>query len=212
MKTTILSLTCLFLVVTTFANDGKYIEVMQKSIQAVYTAQDIAQLQTAVNTFDRIGSAEKTKWEPFYYASFGYIMMAAKEQNLLKKDSYLDLADGALKKAKELEPKESEIIALEGFIQMLRIGVDPATRGAQYSGLAMQSFGTAVGLNQENPRALALLAQMQYGTAQFFKSSTAEACGTAAKASEKFATFKSDNPLAPQWGKEMNEAMIKQCK
>jgi hypothetical protein len=211
-KSTLLSLASMLLVVTVFANDGKYIETMQKTIQAVYTAQDVAQLQTAVNTFERIGVAEKNKWEPFYYASFGYIMMAAKEPDLKKKDSYLDLADELLKKAKVIVAKESEVVALDGFIQMLRINVDPAARGQQYSGMSMQSLGTAMGLNPDNPRALALMSQMQFGTAQFFKSSTAEACATAAKAAEKFISFKSDNPLAPQWGKEMNEGMLRQCK
>lgn len=212
MKTTLVSLICLLFAIAVSANDDKYLEAMKKGIQAVYTAQDIPQLQAAINTLDRIGNAEKTKWEPFYYASFGSIMMSNKEQDLVKKDNYLDIADRALKKAKELAPGESEIIALEGFIQMLRISVDPAARGAQYSGMSMQSLGTAISMNGENPRALALMAQMQYGTAQYFKSSTAEACGTASKAAEKFTSYKSSNPLAPQWGKEMNEEMINWCK
>jgi hypothetical protein len=78
--------------------------------------------------------------------------------------------------------------------------------------MAMQSFGTAIGMNNENPRALALMAQMQYGTAQFFHSSPAEACGTASKAIEKFEAFKSDNPLAPKWGRDMTVELTDKCK
>src|SRR5688500_5806174 len=81
------------------ANEGKYIEVMQKNIQTVYKAQSVAELQQAVNTFDRIGAAEKTKWEPHYYAAFGYIMMTNHEKDGAKKDSYLDLAMAAIEKA-----------------------------------------------------------------------------------------------------------------
>lgn len=193
-----------------FATD-KYTETMQKNISAVYTAESIPDLQTAVNTLERIGEAEKSKWEPFYYASFGYVMMANKESDPSKKDSYLDLALKANDKAKTLSPSESEIIAMEGFIHMIRVTVDPASRGQQYSGMAFQSFGKAVAMNPENPRALALLAQMQYGTAQFFGSSTAEACGTLTKALEKFDTFKSDNVLAPQWGRGMTEGLKAKC-
>ncbi len=76
----------------------------------------------------------------------------------------------------------------------------------------MQSLGKANGLNPENPRALALIAQMQFGTARFFKSPTTEACGTTAKALEKFATYKSPNALAPVWGKSMTEELMGQCK
>jgi hypothetical protein len=213
MKTLAIIVAVLLSVQLAFSNDGKYLETMQKNIQSVYTAQTIPDLQSTVNTFERIAAAEKkTKWEPFYYASFGYIMMSTREADNAKKDAYLDLADGAIKEAKAIVANESEIVALEGFIQMMRINVDPASRGQQYSGLAMQSFGTALGINPENPRALALMAQMQFGTAQFFKSSTAEACGMAAKAKEKFTTYKSTNPLAPQWGRDMNEGLLGQCK
>jgi hypothetical protein len=194
-----------------FACSDKYTETMQRNIDAVYQAQTIADLQNAVNAFERIGEAEKTKWEPFYYASFGYVMMANKEKEANAKDNYLDLALKSSEKAKALQPNESEVIALEGFIHMIRVTVDPASRGQQYSGMAFQSFGKAAAMNPENPRALALLAQMQYGTAKFFGSPTTEACGTLTKALEKFDTFKSDNALAPTWGKGMAEGLKTQC-
>ena len=193
------------------ANDEKYKEVMQKNIQAVYNAASIAELQQAVNAFERIGAAEKKKWEPHYYAAFGYVMMANREQDAAKKDAYLDQAMTAVNKAKELVPDESEVIALEGFVYMLRVTVDPASRGPQFGPLAMQTFGKAVELNPENPRALTLMGQMQFGTAQFFGSSTAEACATVDKALEKFSTFRSDNPLAPQWGKGMADGVKGKC-
>jgi len=211
--TTILVIVLLIVIVKFgFANDTKYAEAMQKNIHSVYTAQTIEELQTATNALERIATAEKTKWEPYYYASFGYVMMATREKDATKKDAYLDLAFNAVNKAKEIAPNESEVITLEGFNYMIRLTVDPASRGAQYSGLSMASFGKAMALNPENPRALACMAQMQYGTAQFFGSPTTEACATLAKSLEKFSTFKSDNPLAPVWGKEMAVGMKEQCK
>lgn len=196
----------------TFSNDNKYAEAMAKNIRTVYTAQTTAELQGAVNALERIGSTEKTKWEPYYYAAFGNIMMATHEQDGNKKDTYLDQALATIKKAKEVNERDSEIVALEGFVHMIRVTVDPASRGQQYSGLAMQTFGKAISLNPENPRALALMAQMQFGTAQFLGSSTMEACATNEAALQKFATFKSDNPFAPQWGKEMVKELKEKCK
>jgi hypothetical protein len=210
--TFVIALLVLSVSTITFANDGKFIEAMQKNIQTVYQAESIDQLQTAVNAFERIGAAEKTKWEPQYYAAFGYIMMCTRESDGAKKDAYLDLAMTALEKGKVLAPEESELIALEGFTYMMKLTIDPASRGAQFSGLAMQSYSKAVALNPENPRALGLLAQMQYGTAQFFGSSTNEACETGRTALQKFETYKSENPLAPQWGKPMTEEMVANCK
>ena len=171
----------------------------------------IEELQQAVNALDRVADAEKTKWEPYYYSAFGNVMMANREPDAVKKDGYLDLALIAVEKAKAINENESEIIAMEGFIHMIRLTVDPATRGQKYSGMAMQTFGKAIGLNPENPRALSLMAQMQFGTARFFNSPPTEACGTVTKALEKFETFKSENPLAPVWGKGMTEALKKNC-
>jgi tetratricopeptide (TPR) repeat protein len=194
-----------------FASDDKYIEQMTKQIQAVYAAQTLEELQPIVNTLDRIAGAEKTKWEPYYYSAFGSVMMATKENEPAKKDGYLDLALAAIEKGKKINSEESELIALEGFVHMIRVSVDPATRGQQYSGLAFQTYNKALTMNPENPRALGFLAQMQLGTARFFGSSTDEACGTAKKALEKYATYKSENPFAPKWGKGMTEGLLKQC-
>ncbi len=211
MKTTILFLAIALSMGTAMADDSRYTESMTKNIQLVYKAGSNEELLQAVNAFDRIGGAEKTKWEPFYYAAFGYVMMANREIDPDKKDAYLDQAKVAIDKAAAVKQNDSEIVALDGFVHMIRVTVDPASRGQKYSGMAMQSFDQAITLNPENPRALALMAQMQFGTARFFKSSTAEACATTTKAIEKFTTYKSENALAPSWGKGMAEGLLKQC-
>jgi hypothetical protein len=194
------------------ANDDTYSEAMNRRIQTLYSSHSIPTLQDAVNSLERIGLAEKTKWEPYYYAAFGYIMMADQERESHKKDAYLDQAAATIKKAAAIKVNDSEITALEGFVHMIRVTIDPASRGQQYSGLAIQTFGRAISLDPENPRALALLAQMQYGTAQFLGSSTLEACSTNESALQKFAAFKSENPLAPRWGQSMVEGLRAKCK
>jgi tetratricopeptide (TPR) repeat protein len=210
MKTTI----AILILITSFAAlaADKYTDQMTANIQLVYNAQTTDELKQAVNAFERIGNAEKTKWEPFYYAAFGNIMIAAREKDGSKKDLILDQAESFLAKATAIKPNDSEIITLEGFVYTLRLTVDPATRGQKYSMLAMQAFGKALELNPDNPRALSLMAQMQYGTAKFFGSSIDEACSTATKAIEKFETFESDNVLAPQWGKKNAEDFKGVCK
>lgn len=212
MKTT--SLIFLMIIsVSVWANDEKYFEQMGKQIQAVYTAKTMDEYQSAINALDRIAGAEKTKWEPYYYSAFGSIMMATRETESSKKDAYLDQALAAVEKGKGIAANESELVALEGFAHMIRVTVDPASRGQQYSGLAMQTFGKALGMNPNNPRAMSLLAQMQFGTAQFFKQQPTEACATASKALSLFeGGAKSDNPLAPQWGKEMTAGLVQNCK
>lgn len=204
----------LFLISVTFgfANDTRFIEAMEKNIKAVYEARDIAAYQQSVNAFERIAETEKTRWEPFYYIGFGYLMMANLETDLNRKDSYLDRALDAVGKGKAVNVNESELIALEGFAYMLKITVDPQTRGMVYAPRATQTFERAIELNSENPRAIALMAQMQFGSAKFFNSSTAEACATNEKALAAFTSYKSENPLAPVWGQQMAEGLKDACK
>lgn len=210
MKTLITVFIILFITALGHAND-KYIAMMQKNIEGIYKAETIEDLQLVINAFDRVAQVEKEKWEPHYYSTFGYLMMSTKTKETTAIDSYLDLAVKSLDKAKQLKPDDSEIVTLEGFIYMMRVSADPAARGAQLSGLSFQLFGKALVLNPDNPRALALMAQMQFGTAQFFKAPITEACNTVLKSLEKFEAFKSDNPLAPLWGKGMAESMKAQC-
>ncbi len=213
MKTINILLFMMIISVTSWANDEKYLAQMGKYVQAVYAAKTSDEFQSAINAFDRIASAEKSKWEPYYYSAYGYIMMAIHEKDAAKKDSFLDLGLKSVEKGKELAPNESELVALEGFVHMIRVTVDPATRGQKYSGLAMQTFGKAVGMDKNNPRALALLAQMQLGMARFFNQPPAEACETARKAATVFdSTTEPTNPLAPRWGKEMNLEVLQNCK
>lgn len=211
MKTITFILVLLFSA-NVFATDDKYLEQMGKHIQAVYAAQTNEQYQEAVNAFDRIAAAEKTKWEPYYYSAFGSVMMANNEKEAAKKDTYLDKALAAIETGKSINPSESELVALEGFVHMIRVSVDPATRGQQYSGMAFQTYNKALGMNPDNPRVLGFLAQMQMGVARFMGSPTTDACETGKKALEKFVTYKSDNPLAPQWGKGMTEGLLQSCK
>ncbi|MEI9918348.1 MAG: hypothetical protein WDO14_06035 [Bacteroidota bacterium] len=189
----------------------KYTEQMSKNIETVYTASSIEELQKTVNTFQRIGAAEKTKWEPYYYASFGYIMMAIKETDVVKKDGYLDFAKAALDQASTIKPNESEIVTLEGFIHTIDASIDPASRGQQASTLAMQAYGKAMALNPQNPRAVALMAQLQFGTAAFFKQAQTQACETAKKAIALFDAAPRDNGLAPIWGRQITEELVKGC-
>ncbi|HEV8515300.1 MAG TPA: hypothetical protein VGQ59_18585 [Cyclobacteriaceae bacterium] len=210
MKTIILLFTMALTVVAN-ANDGRYVEAMTKNIEAVYKAQSIEELQSAVNGFDRIANAEKTKWEPSYYSAFGYVMMATREKDNVKKDSYLDLATSSVEKAKAISENESEIIAMEAFIYLIRLSVDSPSRGQKYSILAMQTLEKSLQANPENPRALMLLAQLQFGTAKFFGSPTTQACGTVTKALEKYETYKTDNPVAPRWGKQTTVDLKQNC-
>ncbi len=212
MKTSVIVLFVSCFSFSLTASDDKFVEVMQKNIRLVYEAKSVEELTQAVNAFERIANSEKTRWEPFYYQAFGNIMLSNHEADKGKKDQFLDQALAILAKASSLKANDSEIVALEGFVLMMKLSVDPQSRGPVYAPRATATFEKAKVLNPGNPRALALLAQMQFGSAQFFGSSTAEACSTNSEALNKFDAYKPENPLSPQWGRAMVESMAEKCK
>ncbi|MBL6449526.1 hypothetical protein JMN32_24655 [Fulvivirga sp. 29W222] len=212
MRTIVLIATMLFAAHLSQAAPSKYEEVMKENIEKLYESRTIEEYQTVINKFDRIAAKETDKWGPLYYAGFGYIMMATNADEVSMKDKYLDLALERINAGKAIAPKESEIIALEGFVHMIRVTVDPATRGAQYSGLSMQAFSKALEINPDNPRALYLMGQMEFGTAKFFGADTSEACTKIQAAVSKFDVYTPDSPLAPAWGKGGAIAASEMCK
>ncbi|MEM6830783.1 MAG: hypothetical protein AAF551_09730 [Bacteroidota bacterium] len=190
------------LTVLSLAN-GPFEKAMGSSIPVIFTAEDPDNLQAVINKLERIGKAEGNRWEPFYYTAFGYIRMSGMSKTNEDKDRYLDLAMEAVTKANGIQPNDSEITTMEGYVYMLKLTVDPATRGMEYSGKAFGSFQKAVALNPENPRAHYLLGRMKHGTAQFMGGTSEEACKSLATAISIFEKEdKKERSFAPSWGKD----------
>lgn len=193
---------CLLVFLTAATLPNQYEAAMASAIEKLNQARSPEDMQQAANTFERIGKKETDKWLPPYYAAYAQVMMTAMSQENAGKDDLLDAALANLNKAKKLSENNSEILAVEGFIHMMRIPIDPASRGPQYSGMAMGALQKAAALTPDNPRAQLLLADMQYGMAQFFGSDTSEACKTLQKAIDLFEAEQPADKLAPAWGKE----------
>ncbi|WP_425392071.1 tetratricopeptide repeat protein [Ekhidna sp.] len=191
--------------------NGQFEKAMSESIPAMFSAQNPDDLQNAINKLDRIGEAEGDRWEPYYYAAFGYLRMSGMFEKAEEKDKYLDLAMKQVEKGEAINPNDSELEAMRGYIHMIKLTVDPATRGMMYSGLAFTSFQKAIKLNPENPRAHFLLGRMQHGTAQFMGGGSEDACASLFKAKVLFMKGEeTENPFAPSWGQDGTEESIQQ--
>lgn len=213
MKRTILTVIGIIYTSMAFAIGGQFEQAMAKNIPAMYQAKDVESLIKVINQLNRIGEAEGDRWEPYYYAAFGYLRMMGLSETVEDKDKYLDQALETIKKGEEIKPEDSELEALRGYVHMMRVTVDPAARGMQYSGLAFNSFSKAIELNPENARAHYLLGRMQYGTAQFMGNGDGGACESFAKAKSLFdATVKDERSFAPSWGAgQTDEAISQMC-
>lgn len=196
-----------------FAQDLAYENAMKKQIAATKTIQTAEESQAVTNGFIRIAEAKSEEWLPLYYAA--YLQTVAAFRFDVDKDQYFDQAMELVTKADKIAPNNSEITALKGYVIMGKLSVDPMNRGQEMSPLAMQTFGKAIALDKENPRATTLMAQMELGMSQFFGSGPEKACGLARVGLELFAKEEAkidENYLLPTWGKREADQIAAQCK
>jgi hypothetical protein len=66
--TTIASL--LFIFQITFAQESKYLQIMEENVRLIDSAKSSSEWLAIANTMERIAEKEKAKWLPAYYASY----------------------------------------------------------------------------------------------------------------------------------------------
>ncbi len=189
---------------------GGYETAMENAITEMNQAKDLDDLKSVANKFERIGAAESKKWLPSYYQAYCFIMMTTRESDVTKWDGFLDRADALLDQSQKIKKADMvEILALKGFSSMMRISVDPATRGQEYSMKSAAFLQQANQLDSQNPRVNLMMAQMILGTARFFGKGTEEACQKFEEAKFKFEQEeKEGRGIQPAWGKPQVEAML----
>ena len=185
---------------------------MKSTLDEMNKIENLTDLVAIANKFDRIGAAEKDQWLPYYYSAYCYILMTTQEPDITKWDDYLNTADINISKSEKLNPDMVEILALKGFSSMMRINVDPAVRGQEFAMKSVEYLQQANQIDDENPRVILMMAQMQYGTAQFFGSDTAPICNEFKKAVKLFEQQSNDaDSILPSWGKPQAQSMVKNC-
>lgn len=211
MKHLLLSIAACWITAFAVAASPAYEKAMQRALEQLAQADSPETFRAAGHQFERIAQTEPQEWLPRYYTAYSFITQGAMTQDITGKDQYLDRAQEYLDQARELVPEESEVVALQGYLHMIRLSADPANRGPELAPQATQELMQAVQMDADNPRALLLLGQMKYGTAQFFKSDTAEACELVGRALAEFERHTPSSPLHPQWGRYQAEAMQSSC-
>lgn len=211
MKTYLGILFILFASTIASAQDN-YEKAMQDALDQLEAASTVAQLQPVANQFDRIADVKNEDWLPLYHAAYARIMMAAMEEDLEKKDASLDAAQQNLDAVEKLEHDASERLALQGFLHMIRMSVDSG-RGMEIGMVCGGIIQEAYALNNHNPRAVLMLGQFQFGSAQFMGQDTSEACGLFDETLQLLEQSDSEAPgdFSPNWGKEMALYSIQQC-
>jgi tetratricopeptide (TPR) repeat protein len=212
MKKSLFTIAIFFFFFQAFAvSNEAYVKIMKAKIEVLSSTNTVEDYQQLANEFERISQKEATEWLPLYYTAFCYVNMGFRSSTGLEtKDSYFNKAEALLQKAEKLSANNSEITALKGYTIMGKLSADAANRGQTMSPLAMQLFGQAIQQNPENPRALFLMAQMEYGMAQFFGSTTEKACDMA-KQSVMLYERTTEAGIQPNWGVNGAKEMATSC-
>tara|TARA_E500000318_G_scaffold5106_1_gene5245 strand:- start:745 stop:1368 length:624 start_codon:yes stop_codon:yes gene_type:complete len=165
----------------------------------------------ASNMFERIATAEPGKWLPYYYVSQINTVISFGEKDEEKLSKQLERAKEFLDVAKAISPNNPELLVQEALINTAWIAFDGATYGMALSQKNAQLYQKAMELAPNNPRVVFSKAEWDMGSARYFGKDTTPYCEDVERALELFATFKSETPFYPSWGKERAEEVLANC-
>jgi len=209
------SLLTLLSMVSVFAQNEKYVQAMTASIELLdkvdKAKNDPVELQGIANRFERIATAETKEWLPRYYAAYCYTLMGLSGNSIADKDKYLDKADGLLKEAETLAGKPSdEILIMKAYAAQIRLAADAMNRWQKYGALFTENIDAAKAVNSDNPRIYYLEGSSLFFTPEEYGGGKKVAKPLLEKAVAKFAAFKPQSSISPQWGRMEAEWMLSQ--
>lgn len=211
MKTIITTLALIFTIALTQAQDAKYEKAMQKAFAEMEAADSAEDIMAVANTFERISQNAESEYLPHYYTALSLLNYNWYLENPSERDEVIDRAMEHVKEAQKLAPQDDEVEVLNGYGLMAKMTVDPANRGQSYSPRVHQSFGKALAMNPENPRALAMKAQMDLGTAQHFGTDPTQACELAQKSVALLEKEERGQDFQPTWGMDTAQRILQSC-
>jgi hypothetical protein len=211
MKSLSLSFLFVLLIVSTAgAQDARYQAAMRKGLEQLSAAKQTTDYLEAANQFGRVAAAEKSDWLSWYYASYCNLLAGITTEDKDVKDRYLDQALDQAGKADMLSKNNSEIYTLKGYVEYMKLSVNPMMR-MSYMKASKASLERAIELNPENPRPYFVQAQNTLYTPSVFGGGKKAAKPLFEQAIAKYDTFKPVNDLAPGWGAARAKALLQQC-
>ncbi|MER3317483.1 MAG: hypothetical protein RIB79_04260 [Allomuricauda sp.] len=182
-----------------------------KGMEKAFELWQNQKVMEASNMFERIATAEPDKWLPYYYVSQINTVISFGEKDEEKLSKQLERAKEFLDVAKAISPNNPELLVQEALINTAWIAFDGATYGMTLSQKNAQLYQKAMELAPNNPRVVFSKAEWDMGSARYFGKDTTPYCEDVERALELFATFKSETPFYPSWGKERAIEILESC-
>ena len=208
-----LSVAIIFMSAVLFAQSEKFTMAMKKNLAEMDSSfKNPPLLLTLSNNFERIATAEKSQWLPYYYAAFCQVNYGFIQQDKTKTDGYADKATQLIAKADSLSPNNSEISCVKSMIASCHMMVDPMQRWMEYGKESSSNLDNAIAQDATNPRPYYLKAQGLKYTPENFGGGCKTAKPVLEIARTKYENFKLANEVSPNWGKELVAKLIQDCK
>lgn len=211
MKKLVLSIALAIGSMATFAQSEKFVATMTEQAAAIQANYENSYMPMA-NKMERIAAAEAKEWTPQYWMAYCLINETFKLKEAAEKDLLLEKAEGFIKKAESISPKNDEIEVLKAQYAMAKLSVDPMSRWQKYGADFQEALKKAEEINPENPRVPYVMGTNIFYTPEGFGGGQAKAKPYFEKAIAKFSTFKSATAYAPNWGKEASNYFLSQIK
>jgi hypothetical protein len=190
--------------------NGKFETGIKKGLQMLSASQSPDEFLKTSNYFERISQVEIKEWLPPYYAAYAHLLAGLSTPDKALQDQYFDQALVQIEGADARNADNSEICALKGYIQFMKMSVDPQAR-LSMMGTAATSLARAKTLNPENPRIDLINGQNTFYTPQAFGGGKMKAKPILENAVAKFAIFKPVSEIVPNWGSERAKVLLAQC-
>lgn len=192
------------------ANNDKFQTGIIKGLDMLKTAGSPADFLKTSNYFERIAQVENKEWLPPYYAAYANLIAGLTSKDKTSQDQYYDKALLQIDQANTLSAENSEIYALKGYIQYMKMSIDPQAR-LPFMAASKAALAKAKALNPENPRIYLINGQNTFYTPEAFGGGKAKAKPILENAVAKFAIFKPASAIAPLWGSERAKTLLSQC-
>lgn len=192
----------------TQAQQGRFEEGMGKAFQLWGEGKNTE----ASDLFERIASAEKSSWLPNYYVALVNATSSFQTTDKEKVSALLNKAQSALDIELVKDANNAELLVLQAMIDTGWVVFDPMTNGMKLTGKIMETYGKALAIAPNNPRAIFGKAEFEIGGAKYFGTDTKPMCAEIDRAIDLFGKIKPETPFSPKWGLERALEAQKECK
>ena len=192
------------------SNKPNYYEKTDDLIILLNKANSANSYYDLANSFKQLAEDEKTKWIPFYHASYAFIRAYLLDSQ--SDGNSLTEAQRLLDIALKLSKNNNELMVLQGYIYQAHIKGKTGKAAFEWGKKAVMEYDHARFINEKNPRTYFLIGDVLYHLDKGFGRNRENACNHFIQADEKFNNFVPRSSFSPNWGKDANRLMLLKCK